>query len=583
MAHNSETIASELHALVDETEAREVRGSRFQRKYLFGGLIAASAIAAFAQVWQRSHKCVPATLAEGVKELVSLSEAVPEDGWDADEEDDKTVVDWISAANAASVLGESSPADANQVQSMMQETDPKKVQAIVKEAMSRNVEKTRARRRELKKHVKGKNILKKFRTTTKAPSNTMEIKTATCVFDVLSATTSAVSAAANINDVTKTCEHVKMNELFFSKKKGPNRVHAKICAINLISVLGNLVSLATGLALAADSCATTVIPNVDAKCSAAVTGLVTATAALAGGATLISGACRGKGWYNDIPAGLAPSNVGSNENYDTALETRRLEESSAPARQLLFGGGKGSTATHCATEIASAMWNLASFAFAINEMGNQEQSRSCPPTDLFGKSNKHGLGYEISQGFCTIDVTASITAILQLAVVLQLIAVNCLDVLNIPAICGGGIVALFAGASGIAQAAAGISMACDTFQKQPLKKIINLARGIDQRTGLVTDLMTGGGGAGGVSFDLGRRLQAAWQDEDIQKLKERFATPEDAFKSLGIDISNSTFWTDRLEQRKRSINNNFVNLVSEAADDQERLSHFSSASPGCEV
>jgi hypothetical protein len=385
------------------------------------------------------------------------------------------------------------------------------------------------------------------RTTTQDPGNPMGEHNAQCVFDVLSATNTFAALGANLNDVAKTCKYVKPKD-FFGRAHTPSTVHAKVCEVNVFAVLAGFVSLATGLANSADSCAATLVPNIDAKCSAAVTGLVTAVSQMGGSFTLVGAACSGTGWYGDIPADRFPHNVGSNEIYERDyLDKKRLlseadevasEEAAGPAppRQLLFGGGKGSTATQCSVEIMSVMWTLASAGLAINGAGNVNDP-GCPPTNLWGETDPKlkGIVYKVSQGLCAVNIESAITSFLSVIAILQLIAVNCLDTLNIRAICGAGATGIFAGAAGISQAATGLWLACDELQTEPIHTLITAVRGIDSQTGLLTNVITGDSGSG---MAIGRRLAAV--RDSVEDLKSRFATPEDAWKSIGYDLNNAS-------------------------------------------
>mmetsp|Transcript_34522 Transcript_34522/g.87668 ORF Transcript_34522/g.87668 Transcript_34522/m.87668 type:complete len:715 (+) Transcript_34522:72-2216(+) len=381
-------------------------------------------------------------------------------------------------------------------------------------------------------------------TTTANPRDAWGEHVADCVFNVLSATNTFAATAANLNDAVKTCKYIKPMDIVHTENTAAN-VHAKVCSVNIFATLGGLVSLASTLSGAADYCASTLVPNVDAKCSQAITGLIQAVASGGGAFTLISAACREEGWYGDIPKDRFPHNVGSNEIYERDYfnkennddgDARRLSEAEdpAPPRQLLFGGGRGSTAVQCATEIGSVMWNLAYAALAINAAGNRN-GPGCPPMNLFGEENPKvkGIVYEVSEGSCAVNIESAITSFLLVIAQLELIAVNCVDTLNVRAICGAGIDGIFAAAAGIAQAATGIWLACDTLQREPIKSLVTLARGIDINSGLITNAQTG---------NMGRRLSAlqGFQMEGVEELKRRFATPEEAWMSLGYDLDNAS-------------------------------------------
>jgi len=546
--------------------------------------------------------------------FVALSEQYPKDLNDLlDSRNDEDVRErWLAAARTLSEAParEQSPEAKARLQKVAQKamevTDPEEADRIIKRGMAKAVRNSQAKRRELKKLIHGphhflkgpdkkkeektttdkpqhdknekevksttgkpehahhtmffkkkttttKNAWQKMfgekKTTTQDPGNPMGEHNAQCVFNVLSATNSMAALGANLNDVSKTCKYVKPKD-FFGQKHSPATVHAKVCEVNVFAVLAGIVGLMTSLANSADSCAATLVPNVDAKCSAAVTGLVTAVSQMGGSFTLVGAACSGHGWYGDIPKDRFPHNVGSNEIYERDyLDKKRLlseahevasEEAAGPAppRQLLFGGGKGSTATQCATEIMSVMWSLASAGLAINDAGNVNNP-GCPPTNLWGETDPKlkGIVYEVSQGQCAVNIESVITSFLGVIAILQLVAVNCLDTLNIRAICGAGVAGIFAGASGIAQAGTGLWLVCDTLQTEPIHTLITAVRGIDAQTGLITNTMTGD--SSGV---FGRRLAEAegHARNSIEDLKKRFATPEDAWKSIGYDMNNAS-------------------------------------------
>jgi len=180
------------------------------------------------------------------------------------------------------------------------------------------------------------------------------------------------------------------------------------------------------------------------------------------------------------------------------------------------------------------MWSLASAGLAINGAGNVDNP-GCPPTNLWGETDpkEKGLVYKVSQGLCATNIESAITSFLGVIAILQLVAVNCLDTLNINAICGAGATGMLAGAAGISQAATGIWLVCDELQQEPIHKLVTAVRGIDSKTGLITNSMTGDSGS-----VFGRRLAVV--RNSAEDLKQRFETPEDAWKSIGYDLNNAS-------------------------------------------
>jgi len=123
--------------------------------------------------------------------------------------------------------------------------------------------------------------------------------------------------------------------------------------------------------------------------------------------------------------------------------------------------------------------------------------------------------------------------------------VNCIDTLNIGAICGAGITGLMQASVGVAKAGAGLYIACDIAQKKPIKHTVNLARNIDTATGgMLSGLMGGSESGDSGASPFGRRLSEDQQlmvsivEENIKELQKRFDTPHDALRSIGIDLED---------------------------------------------
>ena len=98
-----------------------------------------------------------------------------------------------------------------------------------------------------------------------------------CAFNVLEAFVSAVGMGDDINAIIRTCP---------APRDGESELACQVNGGILGAWVGNL---ATKLALAASNCAITL--NVDAVCSAGVTGLVSAMGEIAAGASLGAATC----------------------------------------------------------------------------------------------------------------------------------------------------------------------------------------------------------------------------------------------------------------------------------------------------
>jgi len=182
---------------------------------------------------------------------------------------------------------------------------------------------------------------------------------------------------------------------------------------------------------------------------------------------------------------------------------------SAPARQLLFGGGKGALATQCALEIANVAWGLADLALSINSAANPEMSPACPPKNLMGGTWYKGPVYHIKEQLCTVDIGSALVAFFGALTMAQLIAVTCTDSINLGAICGSGITGSFAAAAGIAKTAAGMALSCDLAQRPVLHEIINAARDLDWKSGGALGKLMGDG-LGDSAADVSWRADGGW-------------------------------------------------------------------------
>lgn len=503
--------------------------------------------------------------------FVSLVESYPQDLLNLIEtpEDHDALDQWLSAANAAGDAVRHEPMDKElfsqtheAIAKAMTSKDPEEAKRVVQKAMRHSVARMHEQRRTLQTSISAArpNLRPRQQKKKEAEPNATvhhaqplgeQISDAQCAFNILSATNAVAMLAANINDVVKTCDSVEFMDIVNAEDTD---THANVCSVNVAAVAANLASLMTTLALAADECATSAIPNVDALCSGSITGLLTATAAIGGSATLIASSCDADGWYSKVPEGVTPANVGSNARQrqreeeaakeaanQQAAEARRLGEGEAPPRQLLFGGGKGAVATHCATEILSFLWSISDLAFALNSATNPNLGsmpvvgHSCPPRNLLGGTKFKGPLYRIQEGFCTMDVAAVLVAILSMIALAQLMAVECTDELNLGAICGSGIDGVFTGAAGIAQTGAGVWLACDVAQTPLLHKLLEIAHAIDVHSGnKVSEMFNSIGNIGPSGLGSLRRLN----EDRVAELKQQFKRPEDVWLSMGFDLND---------------------------------------------
>lgn len=493
---------------------------------------------------------------------------------------------WLAAASAAgsvaqaqmlSGTGAANPAaeaEAAIRRAASAADTPAEIRRLARRAMHRAVEDVREKRASLGKFVNAKRRRRSLKGRRKDTSLQQNVYTAHCVFDVLQATTSLAFVAANVNDAVRTCPGLHLNNLM-----SKNNTQGKLCALNAAFAFGEIANLAAELSLAANDCAVTLLPNVDALCAASVSGLVYGIAEMAAGGALIATACNGGKFLGEpLPPGATPANVSFSGMHAAA---RRLEEDSkavgganapeqteglkkvpesgdaAPDRKLLFGGGKGSTSTQCATQVGGSMWSLAQAALYITQAtkGSIGPLGQCPPKNVFGGKKFKGPVYKQAQAFCAQNVAGILVAYAQILAFIQMAVVDCANVFNLPAICGTGITAVAGSFAAVAETGPGIFLACDELQDPLLKKAINAAAKLDTATGNTLSKILGDSTSGrrldqrdnGASRAEARGTGVDDDPLSLDDIKSRFDTPADAFRSIGIDFDDPEFQRRRHE------------------------------------
>lgn len=546
---------------VEETDAdvTEVIVGRRQRRLLAGVATGLAAVGACAAVW-RGRGCVPLT-ESAVSSVTSFVQEYPTDMLKLVERrgDEDAVQRWLSSESAAAQLAReheqfrgSVKVAQDAVEQAMKETDPLKAKAVIKEAMQRSVAQTVSKRRDLKDYVASQRRGLKGQHT---DSPQQQAYTAYCVFDTLQATNSIAFIAANLNDAFQTCGAIKLDNILEK-----HNTHGKICAINVATAFTEIANLAAMLSLAANDCAATLVPNVDALCAASVSGLVYGLGSAAAGGALMAASCNKRFMGSEVPAGAVPSTIGSNRDMGLwAPKNRRLQENAtaaAPARQLLFGGGHASTGTQCGIEVTNILWSLGKALLGINAAvnGNLGSTGKCPPTNILGGKLMKGPYYKINEAFCAQNIGGILVAYSQIIGFLQIAIVDCEDVLNLDAICGAGVTAMLGSFAAITQAGSGVHLACDTMQDPLLKKALNAAAKIDNLSGNKISEILGGGKVLGRRLSEGSGLKlpegvkpTAEEAIDMsdEELAHHFGTPQDLFKHLGIDLNDKALKEQR--------------------------------------
>ena len=211
-----------------------------------------------------------------------------------------------------------------------------------------------------------------------------------CVFNILEAFVSAVGMGDDINAIIRTCP---------PPRDGESELACQVNGAILGAWVGNL---ATKLALAASNCALSL--NVDAICSAGITGLVSGLGEIAAGASLGAATCTG------TPPQLTTSQI-------SVLGDQTVRD----GRRLLIGEGPVGNGVQCGVDVGMVAANIANMGLAINKAVNVNKCKAStfriPMNVLKG----------IPEALCTVDIGGAVAYIGQVVTFINLIVLHCKD------------------------------------------------------------------------------------------------------------------------------------------------------------
>jgi len=503
-------------------DEREVRPSGIRRRRWVMGGVAGICLASAVLVRKAVTPCQLGHMAmapEAGRSIVSLVESSPDDLLHTGKHvDQSAVARWLAESNEkGQVITNHMKTSLDQASMrqliVMGHDNATEARALVQRALGKAPAQWHDHRKGLLKALKTMAAVGALRSS-KTPAQKASL--ASCTFNTLQATTQLAALAASINDAAKTCVNVK-------DEKTAKSWYGKVCAINVEQVMSSISAMAAMLSLAANNCADSLMPNLDALCAGSVSGLIQSLMDFSIGAELTASSCKKK-LTDAMPRDVTPSNIGQ-AGTPEVFEHRRLgdEDSSAHARRLLFGGGRESTATFCAVDVSSMAWYLAQAGIAINTAANQKAGAVCPPKNFWGGSVVKGRFYKQSEAFCAVSITGAIYGFLQAIKYIQMAFVQCSDTWSFAAMCGAGIDGMLAAMDGVAFAGSSMHLSCDELRNAP-------ALAPRTQAALVNNAL-------GNSGNFGRRL-ATEAPEGVDDLQSRFATPEDAWKSIGFDVSS---------------------------------------------
>eukprot|EP00438_Fugacium_kawagutii_P027441 Skav208092 [mRNA] locus=scaffold1681:97420:99062:- [translate_table: standard] len=290
-----------------------------------------------------------------------------------------------------------------------------------------------------------------------------------CSFNILEAFVSAVGMGDDINAIIRTCP---------APRDGESELACQVNGAILGAWVGNL---ATKLALAASNCALHL--NVDASCSAGVTGFVSR--------------------FTQISV---------------------LGDQTVRGRRLLIGEGAVGNGVQCGVDVGMVAANIANMGLAINKAVNINKCKKSTfrtPLNVFKG---------IPQSLCTVDIGGAVAYIGQVVTFINLIIVHCQwpltcvqDFLDVNALCAAPPPA----AAAIAPYGAAVHAACanNHFLKTP------------KAQGLIVGTYTA------PNFDPlagTRRLQNATLKESLAQIEENRQNLEELKKMTDVPEPGNT-------------------------------------------
>ena len=211
---------------------------------------------------------------------------------------------------------------------------------------------------------------------------------AECSFNILEAFVSVVGMGDDINAIIRTCP---------APRDGESELACQVNGAILGAWVGNL---ATKLALAASNCALSI--NVDAICSAGITGLVSAMGEIAAGASLGAATCTG------TPPQLTTTKI-------SVLRDQTVRD----GRRLLIGEGAVGNGVQCGVDVGMVAANIANLGLAINKAVNVNKCKASTfrsPLNVFKG---------IPESLCTVDIGGAVAYIGQVVTLCYLHQPHC--------------------------------------------------------------------------------------------------------------------------------------------------------------
>jgi len=437
-----------------------------------------------------------------------------------------------------------------------------------------------------------------------------------CTFDILSILSYLALAGSDINDAVRTCEGVKFGEFVqgthvHDKICGLNVLTAvgnvagsaavisaaamncadtlllktkPICSASLIGLVGTLAQLAGSLSITNAACHPwrSWYGRIDKDLRASEIGSNWVTRE------------RGETYVADLNP-IRFENGHLHIGLKSAPPPAENSSETPGSRRLLFGGGKPSIMAQCVIDAAQIAWGLAYFALHLNSIANTANGQSCPARNFAGQ--KHGfkdLLYWSLASYCTVDIFAMIGYLTQVVAYITLGIIHCSDYLNLKAMCAEGINGIVAALAGMGLSSAGVHVACHYYRTWPQDALLKIGHTVDKWSkGTVSYWY--GTGMGGTNFaplkyfvpTEGRRLEEqnttrgagdnareqgaegpppemeevmkmlhhhyAIVERGIADVKSRFSTPDEAYASIGLNMSDPNAEWRKVKHPKMSL------------------------------
>jgi len=274
--------------------------------------------------------------------------------------------------------------------------------------------------------------------------STADLKTASCVVDITHSVLFLQRAALAITAATASCKG----------GKDPNIQAA--CAADISTVYAAVGFVAEYISQAVASCSENI--QVDAQCSAAISGIVGNTARISTDAAFIAGNCKGAAAYGK-PTGDSIWQMTRRLRSESSEVIRRLDSDTIEPTYE-----ENTVGTYaCVLDATQATNYLAAFGIAIDGA-----TKSCSKNNLphgIKSMIRYPFVHQMAEVYCAANIFDILEALFEAAAFISSAVSHCAPATNQDALCAAGATGVVGGSSGLLKSILFTMGACDKGMK----------------------------------------------------------------------------------------------------------------------